>query len=148
MSQPKILPHKSGKSVMVVGETYILLVTGKETNGRYAIFEGLCMPGGGPPPHVHTREDENFYVLEGPVEFMVEGKLTTAATGTTVHVPRGTLHTYKATGANARLLVQVVPAGLEAFFEEVGEEPGTPVTDAHIQKVMAVAPKYGVEIKL
>lgn len=154
MSTPKIIPHKAAKTVAVVGEKYVLLVTGQDTGGKYAIVEGFCTPQGGPPPHFHTREDENFYVLAGEVEFMVEGKLTKVGPGTTVSVPKGTLHTYKALTPGTRILVEVVPAGLEAFFAEVGEPipnadaPVPPVTEAHIQKVIATAPKYGIEIKL
>jgi quercetin dioxygenase-like cupin family protein len=148
MPGAKIIQHKVGKTVAVVGDTYVLLLTGKDTGGRYAIFEVIGVPNGGPPPHVHTREDENFYVIDGDIEFMIEGKTVQAVAGTFVNVPRGTLHTFKTGKRPARLLVQVCPAGLDAFFEEVGEPVGTPVTDVHIQKVMAAAPKYGIEIKI
>ena len=148
MATAKVVPHQSSKAVSVVGDQYLPLVSGQETGDRYAIFEVHCVPNGGPPPHIHTREDESFYVIEGAVEFLAGDKMIKAPAGTFVNVPKGTLHTFKTSSQGARMLVQVCPAGLERFFEEVGEAPGTPVTDAHIQKVMATAPKYGIEIKV
>ena len=64
-----------GRTVAVVGDVYRFLATGEDTNGKYALWEALVPPGGGPPPHVHSREEEGFYVLEvisGSGELMKE----------------------------------------------------------------------------
>ena len=75
-----------------------------------------------------------------------------ASAGSFVHLPRGVIHTYKNVGATpARFLSLMVPAGLEKFFEEVGK-PGTeasappPFGEEDVERLLAVAPKYGVEI--
>jgi hypothetical protein len=52
----------SGCTYAVVGDHYRFLATGDDTEGRYAFFEALVYPGGGPPPHVQSREDEAFFV--------------------------------------------------------------------------------------
>ena len=52
-----------GRTIAVVGDVYRFLATGQETNGKYAMWEAVVPPGGGPPPHVHSREEEGFYVL-------------------------------------------------------------------------------------
>lgn len=126
--------------------------TGEDTGGKYALTDSVVPPRGGPPPHIQHREDESFWVLEGELEFLVGEGTIRAGAGSFVHVPRGTLHTYENVGTGpARFLTLMVPAGLEKFFEEVGK-PGTdvssppPVDDAEIEKLLAAAPRYGVEI--
>jgi quercetin dioxygenase-like cupin family protein len=105
---------------------------------------------GGPPPHRHSREDEAFYVLDGELDFEVDGRAIRAAAGSWVTLPRGTLHAFRNTGQSpARMLIVVNPSGLEKFFAEVGHEAAgrssPPPTD--VGKLLALAPKYGLEIQ-
>ena len=65
MTRPTLRSSNQGRTVAVVGDVYRFLATGEDTNGRYALCEAIVTPGGGPPPHVHSREEEGFYVLEG-----------------------------------------------------------------------------------
>jgi len=62
------------RTIAVVGDVYRFLATGEDTNGKYALWEAIVPPGGGPPPHVHSREEEGFYVLEGEITFTVNGE--------------------------------------------------------------------------
>jgi quercetin dioxygenase-like cupin family protein len=62
-----------GRTVAVVGDVYRFLVTGEDTNGKYALWEAIVPPGGGPPPHAHSRE-EGFSVLEGEITLTVNGE--------------------------------------------------------------------------
>ena len=73
-SQPTINAPPQGRTIAVVGDVYRFLATGEDTNGKYAIWEALVPPGGGPPPHVHSREEEGFYILEGEITFTVNGE--------------------------------------------------------------------------
>ena len=136
----------------VLGDLYEFKAVSGDTGGAFATWETTATPGlPGPPPHIHHREDETFYVLEGEVELTVDGSPVRAAAGTFVNIPRGSLHTFRNAGTEpARLLVSVVPGGFEGFFEEVGEpatDPGPPPSaPPDVEKVMAVAPKYGLEI--
>ena len=57
---PTIRKPVEGHTIAVVGDVYRFLATGEDTNGKYALFEALVGPGGGPPPHVHSREEEGF----------------------------------------------------------------------------------------
>jgi quercetin dioxygenase-like cupin family protein len=68
--QPTLRNPAEGRTIAVVGDVYRFLVTGDETNGKYAMWEAIVPPGGGPPPHVHSRE-EDFYILEGEITFMI-----------------------------------------------------------------------------
>ena len=101
-------------------------------------------PGGGPPLHRHSREDEGFCVLEGEYEFRVGEQTFRAGPGTFVFGPRGIPHTFKCVGPGpGKIQVIISPPGLEAFFEEVDvlARQGPP----DVGKVVALAGKYGVE---
>ncbi len=145
------VPQGEGKTVWMVGTDLITFkATGASTGGAYALFDSLVLPGGGPPPHIHTREDEAFYVLEGNFEFLAGERWIGASPGSYVHIPRGSLHTLRNAGDEVgRLLTLVVPAGLERFFEEAGE-PGTDVSappegPPDVEKLLETAKRYGIE---
>ncbi len=147
------VPSGEGKSFWLLGELYTAKAVGEETGGDFGFIEATSPPQAGPPPHVHHREDETFYVLEGELEFMVGDGTVRAPAGTFVHAPRGVPHTYRNVGTTpARHVTTIRPAGFEGFFFEVGEpaEDPTAPPPAHgeevIAKIMEVAPRYGLEI--
>lgn len=144
-----------GRTLVMVGDVYRFLALGGETDGRYALWETLVLPGGGPPPHVHSREEEGFYVLEGEITFLVGDRRIVAGPGTFANMPVGSLHCFKnETDRPARVLVSVAPSGLEGMFFEVGRPvpEGTTTAPAptreEIEKLLSVAPRYGIEIRL
>src|SRR6266446_3775299 len=95
-----------GRTVAVVGDVYRFLATGNDTNGKYAIWEAIVLPGGGPPPHVHSREEEGFYVLDVEITFTIGDKRLTAGAGIFANMPVGTLHSFKnESGKPARMLI-------------------------------------------
>lgn len=152
---PTLRPPAQGRTIAVVGDVYRFLATGEDTNGKYALIEALVPPGGGPPPHVHSREEEGFYILEGEITFTINGDKIVAKAGTFANMPVGTPHSFKnESDRPAKMLISVAPSGLEQMFFEVGvplAEGATtalPPTKQEIEKLLAVAPKYGVEIKL
>jgi quercetin dioxygenase-like cupin family protein len=144
-----------GRTVAVVGDLYRFLATGADTNGKYALCEVIVLPGGGPPLHVHSREEEGFYILEGEIMFQVGEKRIVATAGMFANMSVGTLHSFKnETDRPARMLILVAPAGLEKMFFEVGQpvpvgvQTAPPPTQEEIKKLLTVAPRYGIEIKL
>ena len=152
---PTIRKPAEGRTIAVVGDVYRFLATGEDTGGRYALWEAIVPPGGGPPPHVHSREEEGFYVLEGEITFQVGGDRLVATAGTFANMPVGTPHAFKNDSSEpARMLISVAPAGLEPMFFEFGvplAEGATtalPPTKEEIEKLLSVAPKYGIEIRL
>jgi len=151
---PTVTKHAEGLCVAVVGDVYRYLATGEETGGKYALFEAMVPPGGGPPPHVHSREEEGFYILEGEIAFTVNGERIVAGPGTYANVSVGTPHSFKNESERpARMLITVAPAGLEKMFLEVGEvlKPGataSPPSRENIAKLIETAPKYGIELLL
>lgn len=150
---PSLSRPLQGRTVAVVGDIYRFLVTGAETDGRYALWEAIVPPGGGPPPHTHSREQEGFYVLEGEVTFSVNGKQLVATAGMFANMPVGTQHSFKNESQQvARMLISVAPAGLEQMFFDVGvplTEGATtapPPTNDEIVRLLAAAPRYGIDI--
>lgn len=143
-------PDGEGKTIWMVGTDLMTFkATGEDTGGAFALFDSLVLPGGGPPPHIHRREAESFYVLEGEFEFLAGNRWIKAAPGSFVHVPIGSLHTLKNAGDSVgRLLTLVVPAGLDRFFEEAGE-PGTdtssPPGPPDVEKLLKISERYGIE---
>jgi mannose-6-phosphate isomerase-like protein (cupin superfamily) len=153
--QPVLRQATEGRTVAVVGDVYRFLATGDDTDGKYALWEAIVTPGGGPPPHVHSREEEGFYILEGEIALYIDGQRLIATAGMFANMPVGTTHWFKnETRVPARMLLSVAPAGLEKMFFEVGipVPPGTttaaPPTKDEIERLLAVAPRYGLEIKL
>jgi len=119
------------------------------------MWEAILPPGGGPPPHVHSREEEGFYVLEGEITFTINGEKVVATAGMFANMPVGTPHSFKnESGKPAKMLISVAPAGLEEMFFEVGVTLAEGATTAppprkeEIEKLLAIAPKYGIEIRL
>ena len=144
-----------GRWIAVVGDVYRFLVTGEETEGRYALWEALVLPSGGPPPHTHSREEESFYVLEGEINFSIGNRRLALSAGMFANMPAGVEHSFRnESGKPARMLISIAPAGLEKMFFEVGipVPPGTATASAptkeEIAKLLEVAPRYGIEIKL
>src|SRR5947207_4189361 len=119
-SRPVLCKPSEGRTIAVVGDLYRFLATGEDTSGKYALWEALVPPGGGPPPHVHSREEEGFYVLEGEITLRVGEKTIIAGAGMFANLPVGTPHSFKNESAlPARMLISIAPAGLEKMFFEV-----------------------------
>ena len=83
-------PAGTGATYLGPGDVYRFLVTGAETGGAYFAMEAIVAPGGGPPPHIHRREDETFYILEGECRLLLADEWITAGVGDFINVPRGT----------------------------------------------------------
>lgn len=152
---PTLKKAGEGRTIGVVGDVYRFLATGEDTDGRYALLEAIVPPGGGPPPHIHSREEEGFYVLEGEITFQLGEDRFVAGAGTFANMPMGSLHSFKNESSKpAKMLISVAPAGLEKMFLEVGVpvDPGAtsapPPTREEIEKLLEIAPRYGIEIEL
>src|SRR5262249_28882916 len=155
MTQAVIKQQGEGRTLAVVGDVYRFLATSEDTNGKYALLEAIVPPGGGPPPHVHSREEEGFYILDGEITFTIGDKRLVASAGMFANMPVGTPHSFKNESTRpAKMLISVAPAGLEQMFFEFGvplpegSTTALPPTKEEIEKLLAIAPRYGIEIKL
>jgi quercetin dioxygenase-like cupin family protein len=144
------LPH-----IGLVGDTYTILLNGKDTAGRFTLIDMHIPPGGGPPPHRHDFE-ETFVLLEGEMEATFRGVKSVVRAGHTVHIPANAPHHFhNASDKPVRLLCLCAPAGQEEFFAQVGVPVATrttppPALDASAQaefraKAGALAAEYRTE---
>ena len=146
------VPPGEGERIWIVGDTMTLKATSASTAGRLALLENLTAPGGGPPPHVHTREDEFFFVLDGVFEILIGDVRHTVGPGGFAYVPRGTVHCFRnVADAPSRILVGFTPGGMEGFFRESGvpatdDGPAPAIDQAEIARSMAAAPRYGMQL--
>jgi mannose-6-phosphate isomerase-like protein (cupin superfamily) len=149
------VPPDKGQPLWFGGELYTPKAGSEHTSGTFTLVEAVTPPGSGPLPHIHHREDKTFYVLEGELEFMVaEDDILKVGAGSCVYIQKGVLHSYKNLGARpARYLGVITPAGIEKFFEEVSvpaldRSSPPPYEQEDLDRLIASAPKYGVEIRL
>jgi quercetin dioxygenase-like cupin family protein len=142
---------KEGQNLSVVGNSYRLLITGKETDNAFAVIDMQVPPGGGPMPHAHTAFQESFYVTEGEIVVRSETQTYVATQGAFVSIPKGgAIHSFKnETTSPARILCIVVAAGLEEFFKEIGQPVAygevVPPPAMDPEKMKALAVKYNQE---
>ena len=138
MSEPRIVrpDERDGLETAAGGDIYATLATGEHTSGAYFLTHSIVPPGGGPPAHIHTREEEAFYLISGELTFFLEGEPTTVPAGTFVNVPRGTRHQFRnESDSDAEMIFWFAPAGIEGLFRELGEHP---------EDIVAIGEKYGV----
>ena len=119
------------------GDEYRMLANGEDTAGDYFIMEAIVPPGGGPTPHIQTREEEAFYVLEGEIVFRADGERIVAQTGAYLNIPRDVPHYFKNESATtARMLIFFAPAGIEGMFDKMAADP---------DNYQAAGKEFGVE---
>jgi quercetin dioxygenase-like cupin family protein len=144
-----------GQKFWVLGDIFTLLITGAETDGEYAVVEVLSPPEGGPPIHLHTKEIEGIYVIDGEFSIQQGENVTVSKPGAFLHLKKVIPHAYKYIGnSSGRLLLEYLPAGFENFFAEVGiriENENTfspPSADTiDIPRIMRIANEdYGLNI--
>ena len=108
-------------AIWFLGALAQVRVSGEQTGGAFALADHLARRGNASPVHVHDRDDETFFVLDGELRVFVGEEEHTAGPGTVAVLPRCVRHAYVVTSATARFLTLHTPAGFERFAAEVGE---------------------------
>jgi mannose-6-phosphate isomerase-like protein (cupin superfamily) len=161
----QLLPTAFARTVNVestfayMGSLMTFLAKGSETSGRFALMEFHTKAGNEPPPHVHEREHELYFVLEGTMRFYCEGKILDIGAGEVVFLPQGKAHAFICTSDVVRTLIFVQAAGqdavgLDSYFRAMGEPatsmvlPESAVTYAVDDPAHAirVGASYGIRI--
>lgn len=141
---PVVVQPDQTKVVRAFGDEGTILLDTEKTGGRLASLIAVTPPGGGPPAHIHQREDEWFYVLEGDVSFMLDGAWSTAQPGDVVFAPRNSVHTFKNnTDRPIRMLIHTAPSGFEKFFEEAAIEFSRS-SRPDMSRLSTIAGDYGI----
>jgi quercetin dioxygenase-like cupin family protein len=128
-------------------QTITVLASAGDTNGLVGAVEVAGPSGAGPPLHVHHREDEAFYVLDGEYSVVVGDEVIAGVPGTWVWGPRDVPHGYQVRSPRGRHLSLTMPAGFEAFFEEVADLATRSIDPRTVMsQLAAAAARYGVEL--
>jgi mannose-6-phosphate isomerase-like protein (cupin superfamily) len=139
-----------GEEVWFLQNRMTIKATAEATGGAFGLVESWIAAGAAPPLHVHRREDESFWVLEGRVRFRCGEQEVLAGPGSFVFAPRDVPHTFRVEGDEvAHMLTLLTPGGGERFFVEAGrvpDGPGLPEGPPDIPTLQRVAPLYGMEI--
>lgn len=145
--QPRHLGDREGDQVRVITDLVTTKATASDTSEAYSLFELETPTSGGFPPHVQRYDDEAFYILDGTYAFLIGEEEIELHPGGYAFAPRGTVHGFVNVGSStARMLVLVTPGGIqESFFQEVGDSADRPAWEPDMAKVLAVAPKYGID---
>lgn len=128
----------------VLGMPLRFLCDARETGGAWSLFEEKIPLGMGPPPHRHPW-DEAYYVLEGEVEFEIDGQQLKIGAGDFTRLPANTVHAFKGVSpAGARVLIFAAPGHSSEFFEELNSEVRNLPED--LGKVPEIGLRHRIEI--
>jgi len=131
-----------------LGLPTLMLSTGETTGGAFGLLEHWDIPPGWASPyHTHHLEDEAFYILEGEVAIVSDGKWLLAGAGSYVFAPRLIPHGFKIAGtAPARMLLLCSPAGFENFVLAQAIDMAAPPAPPDMAKLMELAAKHRIDI--
>lgn len=140
-----------GERIWFANSLMIMKARAADTNGEFGLVESVAPPGYSPPLHVHSREDETFWVLEGELTVVCGEETYVAGPGTMAFLPRGVPHTFRVDGdVPARLTTLITPGGMEEFFAKVGrpaEDFGLPPAGpVDVEAMARWSGEYGMKI--
>ncbi|MFL5680331.1 MAG: quercetin 2,3-dioxygenase [Chloroflexota bacterium] len=149
--RPVAVAPGEGQSVWSLGGRFTVKLDGTASEDRYSLVEAVAFRSTEPPLHIHRREDEAWYILDGEMTFHVGDEAHRATKGSFVFAPRGIPHTFTVDTEPTRVLVLASPGGFEHFALELGElatgdaaprDLGVPAPEV----LGPVAERYGIEV--
>ena len=141
------LPSRDGTQIPAIGLGITMKANGKSTHDAYSLFEYAIPPEtNGPPPHTHTREDESFVCLAGRLDVSLGDQEFVLELGDYLYLPRNVVHAFRNPYHDEARVVSVVsPAGLEAYYQALGELPPGPKDLSVLKGIMS---EFGIELQL
>lgn len=119
-------PEQQQQLEWLDGGTLAMLLDGKATNGQLMVGRFDVSEGEAPPYHMHTREDEVFFLIKGTAVVWCDDEETELSEGGIVYLPKNIPHAYRITSKKADLLMINTPAGIEGMFRYSGRDRATP----------------------
>jgi mannose-6-phosphate isomerase-like protein (cupin superfamily) len=134
-----MLPSREGHAIAAIGLGITMKTDGKSTRDAYSLFEYTIPPEtNGPPPHVHTREDESFICLSGRLDVHLGGEDFVMQLGDYMFLPRDVVHAFRNPYKDESRVISVVsPAGLERYYQALADMPPGPKDISVIKGIMA-----------
>ncbi|MEQ1883659.1 MAG: cupin domain-containing protein [Bryobacteraceae bacterium] len=148
MAAQPFLNKRDADVFRFLGAPTAMRASGATTDGAFALMEHWSAPPGyGSPLHTHTREDESFYIVEGEVAFICDGKWMKAGPSDFVFGPKNVPHGFQVVGNQpARIVILCNPAGFEDFVFEMKESFDTPPGPPDVPRLIEAAAKRGIVI--
>lgn len=145
-SVPIIVQPGEGKDLHAFGNILTVLIGGEQTCGTLAVMSEATPPGGGPPLHVHSAEDELFLVVEGKICYFVNDQWSEVSPGGAVYLPRGAAHCYRNIGTTtSRHWIITIPAGFEDFFADSAAEFAK-TANPEPQRMIDIHHQHGIDL--
>ncbi len=150
--KPVAVAKDDGEARWWIGSLAVIKATAADTGGRMTIIEVTESPGAEAPLHVHHREDEGFWLLEGDVTFQVGDATVRAQAGDYVFGPRDIPHRYTVGSAGCRMLFLMTPGGFEELVLAMSEPAGSRTLpppfaeEPDWERIAAIAKAYGCEM--
>jgi quercetin dioxygenase-like cupin family protein len=151
-SQPFAVNLADAPAYWSLGELLTLLATAEQTGGAFSLMHERLPRGAEPPPHVHRREDEAFFVLDGALAVRIGDHEFAASAGSFVYCPRDVPHLLTVQSDEVRMLTLCTPGGVEKLFVELGEPapdrtlPPGDGAEPDVARIVTLAAHYGAEV--
>ncbi len=127
-NEPFVITRTEAPKFWLVDSVWSVLASAGTTGGELTVLDQLMPRRSGPPPHVHERLHEYFYLLEGEISFQLDTQVQTAVAGSMVSVPTNTVHGFAVVSETARVLNLYTPGG---FTEQISFL-GTPAAELRL----------------
>lgn len=149
--EPLLAKPTLDNSYWYIGHLLSVLLSAEDTGGLLSLLKITEIKGLEPPPHIHTREDEIFYLLNGEIEYFVGGKTYKATAGDSMFLPRDIMHSFRVLTDQSDVMILLTPGGFEKYFIEMSEKapelkkPPRPTGPPDIPRLIAAGKKYGIQ---
>jgi quercetin dioxygenase-like cupin family protein len=142
----RVIAPGDGENVGAIGLGILVKMTGEDTKDAYSLFEYVVPAGlGGPPTHIHSRQDELFICVAGKVRIELDGQEHVLPAGSVLMMPRGVPHMFhNPFDEETRIIAVVSPPGLEDYYRDLSALPPGPRDMKLVAEVMT---KHGLSLQ-
>jgi quercetin dioxygenase-like cupin family protein len=130
-----------------LGQEFQILINPEQTGGTFGLLHMEEKKGMEPPPHIHTREDEVYFIQSGAITYNVSGTRYECIAGDVMFLPRNCVHSFEVITPTSEVLNLIMPGNFINYFLEMSairDVPQAPLSTVFMEKLVATATKYGI----
>lgn len=149
---PLVCHGGEGATFWAMGNRFTRKLGASDTGDQLGLLEVVAPVGAAPPLHVHHREAEVFYLLEGAMVYRAGADTFELAAGSSIYLPKDVPHAFRVIGrVPARFLALTVPGGIETLYEDLGRPPDSdelpgPPSPEEVTAWLRASQRYGLEV--